>query len=127
MVFPVFPVFPALRWNAEYWRLKREVVGVSVPVLRGGADLDPPTIFHIAQDYDMIRYFTRTILQFQFWARLCSLSGHRGPLHRCGSTIEFSSLDLSPDLENPGIPASFWLGSCQDIREYPFFSRLNNF
>ena len=29
------------------------------------------------------RYFTRTILQFQFWSRLCELSGHTGPLHRC--------------------------------------------
>ena len=30
-----------------------------------------------------LRYFTRTILQFQFWESLCSISGHRGPLHRC--------------------------------------------
>ena len=46
---------PIYRWNAEYWRLKREIVGVTVPVLRGSEDLDPPTLFHIAQDYDMIR------------------------------------------------------------------------
>ena len=36
-------------WNAEYWQLKREEE----------AWLDPPTLFHINQDYDMIRYFTR--------------------------------------------------------------------
>ena len=30
----------------------------------------------------MIRYFTRTILQFQFAAKLCDISGHTGPLHR---------------------------------------------
>ena len=46
---------PSWGWNAEYWRLKGEIVGVRVPVMRGGEDLDPPTIFHIAQDYDMIR------------------------------------------------------------------------
>ena len=34
------------------------------------------------QDFDMIRYFTRTILQFQFAAKLCDISGHTGPLHR---------------------------------------------
>merc|ERR1712080_347508 len=44
---------------------------------------DAPTIFHICQDFDMIRYFTRTILQFQFAAALCDVSGHTGPLHRC--------------------------------------------
>ena len=56
---------------------------------RTEADLDPPAIFHINQDYDMIRYFARTILQFQFAEKLCELSGHEGPLHRCdfsGST-----------------------------------------
>ena len=30
-----------------------------------------------------IRYFTRTILQFQFAEALCDISGHDGPLHRC--------------------------------------------
>ena len=50
---------------------------------RSEADLDPPTLFHICQDYDMIRYFVRTILQFQFAEALCDISGHTGPLHRC--------------------------------------------
>ena len=31
----------------------------------------------------MIRYFVRTILQFQFAEALCQISGHQGPLHRC--------------------------------------------
>ena len=29
------------------------------------------------------RYFVRTILQFQFAEKLCEVSGHTGPLHRC--------------------------------------------
>jgi len=56
---------------------------VAAPMERSQEDLDPPTIFHINQDFDMIRYFTRTILQFQFAAKLCDISGHTGPLHRC--------------------------------------------
>lgn len=31
----------------------------------------------------MIRYFTRTVLQFQFAEALCNISGHVGPLHDC--------------------------------------------
>merc|ERR1712127_223700 len=70
-------------WNDEYWALKEKIVGVKAPMDRTPADLDPPTIYHVCQDYDMIRYFMRTILQFQFAASLCDLSGHTGPLHRC--------------------------------------------
>jgi len=81
--------FPTDSWNEQFWRLFEEVVGVRAPVPRGPDDLDCPTIFHVAQDYDMIRYFTRTILQFQFAESLCEAAGHVGPLHKCdfyGST-----------------------------------------
>ena len=96
---------------SRYWALKEQILGVSAPAERSQEDLDPPTIFHInqvvaqtkfrtklnpvfchldfesyvhilLQDYDMIRYFTRTILQFQFAEKLCDVSGHTGPLHR---------------------------------------------
>merc|ERR1712106_525571 len=67
--------FELADWNAEYWKLKQEIVGVVAPVERTEADLDPPTIYHVNQDYDMIRYFARTILQFQFAEKLCELSG----------------------------------------------------
>lgn len=70
-------------WNDEYWKLKEKYLGVRAPVERTENDLDPPTIFHINQDYGMMRYFTRTILQFQFAQSLCDISGHEGPLHRC--------------------------------------------
>ncbi|CAL4122237.1 unnamed protein product [Meganyctiphanes norvegica] len=76
-------------WNDEYWKLKEQYLGVYAPVERTADDLDPPTIFHIANDYDMIRYFTRTVLQFQFLEVLCEEAGHFGPLHTCdiyGST-----------------------------------------
>lgn len=76
-------------WNDEFWKLSEEIVGVHAPVERTPQDLDCPAIFHVAQDYDMIRYFARTILQFQFAESLCEAAGQDGPLHECdffGST-----------------------------------------
>jgi hypothetical protein len=74
--------FTHQEWNEQFWKLKESICGVKAPVERTRADLDPPTIFHVCQDFDMIRYFVRTILQFQFAERLCQVSGHTGPLHR---------------------------------------------
>ena len=75
---------PMENWNAEFWRLKRKIVGV-VPAIKrnNNLNLDGATIFHTIHNFDMIRYFTRTILQFQFFETLCKTSGHTGPLHRC--------------------------------------------
>ncbi|XP_064085534.1 angiotensin-converting enzyme-like [Macrobrachium nipponense] len=70
-------------WNKHYWDLKEEYLGVIAPVPRTKDDLDAPSIFHIVNDYDMIRYFTRTVLLFQFYEKLCEVAGHRGPLHKC--------------------------------------------
>ena len=76
-------------WNTEFWNMKESIVGVKAPVPRSKEDLDPPSLYHINQDWDMMRYFTRTILQFQFAESLCKLADHDGPLHQCdfsGST-----------------------------------------
>jgi len=70
-------------WNKEFWKMKENIVGVKAPVPRTKADLDPPSLYHINQDWDMMRYFTRTILQFQFAESLCKIAGHEGPLHTC--------------------------------------------
>ena len=77
--------FKEADWNKEFWKLKVDMLGVVPPVERKEEDvfLDPPTLFHINQDFNMIRYFARTILQFQFAEKLCEISGHTGPLHRC--------------------------------------------
>ena len=42
-------------WNALFWKLKEEYLGVKAPVKRSKHDLDPPTLFHISNNYDMIR------------------------------------------------------------------------
>lgn len=61
-----------------------EILGVAPAVPRNGSlDLDPVAIYHVCNDYDMIRYFTRTVLQFQFNEALCKIAGHEGPLHKC--------------------------------------------
>ena len=56
-----FMQYKQKEWNAEYWRLKWDIVGVAPPRERPQEEawLDPPNLFHINQDYDMIRYFTR--------------------------------------------------------------------
>ncbi|XP_063809269.1 angiotensin-converting enzyme 2 [Pseudophryne corroboree] len=47
---------------------------------------DPAALFHVANDYSFIRYYTRTIYQFQFQAALCKAAKHNGPLHSCDIT-----------------------------------------
>ncbi|OXA37372.1 Angiotensin-converting enzyme [Folsomia candida] len=78
-------------WNDEFWKLSASIVGVHAPAARTPEDLDCPSIFHVATDYDMIRYFTRTILQFQFAESLCEAAGHSGPLTNC----DFSNSTLA--------------------------------
>ena len=61
-----------------------EVVGVSAPGARDSSqDLDVVALYHVCNDYDMIRYFMRTVMQFQFAEALCNAAGHRGPLYKC--------------------------------------------
>ena len=82
-IFAHDSTIPVEQWNTKFWEMSREYVGVDAPVPRNESFLDAPTIYHVAQDYDMIRYFTRTILQFQFAQTLCDASGFVGDLHNC--------------------------------------------
>lgn len=87
---------PQDSWNARYWELKKLHVGVQPPVDRTEEHLDIFNIFHVTHDYDMIRYFTRTILQFQFAEALCDAAGYQGPLHDCDfSTSEAAGAKLA--------------------------------
>uniref|UniRef100_A0A8C5LTG2 Angiotensin-converting enzyme n=1 Tax=Leptobrachium leishanense TaxID=445787 RepID=A0A8C5LTG2_9ANUR len=73
-------------WMKEWWRMKRELVGVVEPFPRDETYCDPPALFHVANDYSFIRYYTRTIYQFQFQDALCAAANHEGPLHSCDIT-----------------------------------------
>ncbi|XP_029283581.1 angiotensin-converting enzyme 2 [Cottoperca gobio] len=73
-------------WMERWWEMKRELVGVVEPVPRDETYCDPPALFHVSGDYSFIRYFTRTIYQFQFQKALCNASAHTGPLSSCDIT-----------------------------------------
>ena len=63
---------------------RARVVGVVPPVARDpDLDLDITAIFHVSNNYDMIRYFMRTFFQYQFNEVLCTAAGHVGPLYKC--------------------------------------------
>ncbi|XP_037013451.2 angiotensin-converting enzyme 2 [Artibeus jamaicensis] len=74
---------PKEQWMKKWWEMKREIVGVVEPVPHDETYCDPASLFHVANDYSFIRYYTRTIFQFQFQEALCRVAQHEGPLHKC--------------------------------------------
>ncbi|XP_008937519.1 PREDICTED: angiotensin-converting enzyme 2 [Merops nubicus] len=70
----------------RWWKVKREIVGVVEPIPHDETYCDPAVLFHVANDYSFIRYYTRTIYQFQFQEALCKAANHTGPLHTCDIT-----------------------------------------
>ncbi|KAM4797112.1 angiotensin-converting enzyme 2 [Rhinophrynus dorsalis] len=78
--------FPKEEWMKTWWQMKRELVGVAEPVPHDESYCDPPALFHVSNDYSFIRYYTRTIYQFQFQEALCKAAAHTGPLHSCDIT-----------------------------------------
>ncbi|XP_049573213.1 angiotensin-converting enzyme 2 [Syngnathus scovelli] len=86
---------PEDKWMARWWEMKRELVGVVEPVPRDETYCDPAALFHVSGDYSFIRYFTRTIYQFQFQKALCDAAGHSDALSSCditGSTVAGAKL-----------------------------------
>lgn len=73
-------------WMKQWWAMKRELVGVVEPVPRDETYCDPPALFHVSGDYSFIRYFTRTIYQFQFQKALCDAAGQSDSLYTCDIT-----------------------------------------
>ncbi|XP_045327192.1 angiotensin-converting enzyme 2 isoform X1 [Leopardus geoffroyi] len=74
---------PKEQWMQKWWEMKRDIVGVVEPVPHDETYCDPASLFHVANDYSFIRYYTRTIYQFQFQEALCRIAKHEGPLHKC--------------------------------------------
>ncbi|XP_008492997.2 angiotensin-converting enzyme 2 [Calypte anna] len=70
-------------WTKRWWDMKREIVGVVEPVPHDETYCDPAVLFHVSSDYSFIRYYTRTVYQFQFQEALCKAANHTGPLHTC--------------------------------------------
>jgi len=51
--------------------------------LKNNLDCDPAALYHVCNDFSMMRYYSRTIYQFQFQKVLCDACGHTGPLYTC--------------------------------------------
>lgn len=74
---------PKEQWMKKWWEMKRELVGVVEPLPHDETYCDPASLFHVANDYSFIRYYTRTIFEFQFQEALCRIAQHEGPLYKC--------------------------------------------
>ncbi|XP_062939077.1 angiotensin-converting enzyme 2 isoform X2 [Cynocephalus volans] len=74
---------PKEQWMKKWWEMKREIVGVVEPLPHDETYCDSASLFHVANDYSFIRYYTRTIYQFQFQEALCQAANHEGPLYKC--------------------------------------------
>ncbi|XP_068818348.1 angiotensin-converting enzyme 2 isoform X3 [Capricornis sumatraensis] len=74
---------PKQQWMEKWWEMKREIVGVVEPLPHDETYCDPACLFHVAEDYSFIRYYTRTIYQFQFHEALCKTAKHEGALFKC--------------------------------------------
>ncbi|NP_001297119.1 angiotensin-converting enzyme 2 isoform X1 [Mustela putorius furo] len=74
---------PKEQWMQKWWEMKRDIVGVVEPLPHDETYCDPAALFHVANDYSFIRYYTRTIYQFQFQEALCQIAKHEGPLYKC--------------------------------------------
>ncbi|MBN3295631.1 ACE2 enzyme, partial [Amia calva] len=77
---------PKDQWMKKWWEMKRELIGVVEPLPRDESYCDPPALFHVSNDYSFIRYFTRTIYQFQFQKALCKEAGNTDDLYKCDIT-----------------------------------------
>lgn len=74
---------PQEQWMKKWWEMKRDIVGVVEPLPHDETYCDPAALFHVSNDYSFIRYYTRTIYQFQFQEALCQAAKYDGPLHKC--------------------------------------------
>ncbi|XP_033225456.1 angiotensin-converting enzyme-like [Belonocnema kinseyi] len=80
-------------YNCQWWKLVEEYQGIEPPVDRSEEDLDPVSQYHVAADYDYLRYFVGLIIQFEFHRSLCIEAGEfqpknpkSKPLHECDIT-----------------------------------------
>ena len=71
------------QYNDHWWKLRREIQGVSPPVARAADDFDPGAKYHVPANVPYTRYFLATILQFQLHRGLCKAIGFQGPLYKC--------------------------------------------
>jgi len=70
--------------NSMWWALSIEHTGIMAAIPRSDAkNFDPGANYHIIKNIPYYRYFTASILQFQFYRALCRLQGQTKQLHMC--------------------------------------------
>ncbi|XP_077986218.1 angiotensin-converting enzyme 2-like [Glandiceps talaboti] len=74
---------PYDKWTSSFWELKHVILGVVEPYPRTEQDLDPTALYHVANDFSFLRYYTRTFIQFQFYEAMCAAKGFEGELFKC--------------------------------------------
>ena len=70
-------------YNAEWWKLRESLQGVSAPEPRDETHFDAGAKYHVPGNTPYLRYFIARILQFQFHKALCDAAGFKGPLYEC--------------------------------------------
>lgn len=70
-------------YNSDWWDLRTKYQGICPSTPRSEDNFDPGAKYHIPANTPYIRYFVSFILQFQFHQKLCGVSNHTGPLHKC--------------------------------------------
>ncbi|XP_054576423.1 angiotensin-converting enzyme 2 isoform X2 [Eptesicus fuscus] len=105
---------PKEQWMKKWWEMKREIVGVVEPLPHDETYCDPASLFHVANDYSFIRYFTRTIFEFQFQEALCQIAKHQGPLHKC-------DISNSTEAGNKLLAEDVWVNDVKPRVSFKFF------
>nr|XP_026490653.1 angiotensin-converting enzyme-like [Vanessa tameamea] len=92
--------------NTKWWQMKLRYQGVTPPIARTEADFDPGSKYHIISDQEYIKYFLATILEFQIFDQLCTVSGHSGHLHECDIYRSRDAGRLLSEIMQPGASKS---------------------
>ncbi|KAM4799332.1 angiotensin-converting enzyme 2 isoform X2 [Urocitellus parryii] len=114
---------PKDQWMKKWWEMKREIVGVMEPVPHDETYCDPAALYHVSNDFSFIRYYTRTIYQFQFQEALCQAAKHEGPLHKCdiSNSTEAGQKLLEEDVWvsdlKPRISFNFFVTAPQNVSD----------
>lgn len=75
--------------NNKYWEMRQKYSGVESPTPRTDQDFDAGSLFHVASDIEVMKYFVSGILQFQLYKAACIKAHEYKPgekdqlLHNC--------------------------------------------
>nr|XP_002735388.2 PREDICTED: angiotensin-converting enzyme-like [Saccoglossus kowalevskii] len=89
---------PYNEWTKQWWEIKNKYAGVVEPVRRTEDDFEPGAMFHIANDYSFLRYYTRTFIQFQFYKAMCDAKGWDKDIFKCDFYNSTSAGKLLSDM-----------------------------